>query len=92
METCLSLQAHILIFCDIKILIVGQAPGIKVHESGIPWNDASGDRLREWLDVTKKTIYSMKIFQLGRWGSVIREKVNQVICLPVANKRKHGWL
>ena len=37
-----------------KILIVGQAPGIKVQESGIPWNDASGDRLREWLGVTKK--------------------------------------
>ena len=37
-----------------KILIVGQAPGIKVQESGIPWNDASGERLREWLGVTKK--------------------------------------
>jgi|TARA_B110000196_G_C21092272_1_gene638152 uracil-DNA glycosylase len=35
------------------MLIVAQAPGIKVHESGILWNDASGDRLREWLGVTK---------------------------------------
>lgn len=32
-----------------RLLIVGQAPGRKVHQSGIPWNDASGDRLREWL-------------------------------------------
>ena len=37
-----------------KILIVGQAPGIKMHESGITWNGVSGDRLREWLGVTKK--------------------------------------
>lgn len=32
-----------------RLLIVGQAPGSKVHQSGIPWNDASGDRLRDWL-------------------------------------------
>jgi uracil-DNA glycosylase len=36
-----------------KMLIVAQAPGIKVHESGILWNDASGDGLREWLGVTE---------------------------------------
>jgi uracil-DNA glycosylase len=40
-----------------RILIVGQAPGTKVHESGIPWNDPSGDRLREWLDLDKDTFY-----------------------------------
>lgn len=51
-----------------KILIVGQAPGIKVHESGIPWNDASGDRLREWLGVTKKQFYSTKNFSIVPMG------------------------
>ena len=40
-----------------RILIIGQAPGTKVHESGIPWNDRSGDVLREWLDVDKDTFY-----------------------------------
>jgi uracil-DNA glycosylase family 4 len=40
-----------------KILIVGQAPGRKVHESGIPWNDPSGDLLREWLGVSKEFFY-----------------------------------
>ncbi|MTI30191.1 uracil-DNA glycosylase family protein [Cytophagales bacterium RKSG123] len=40
-----------------KILIVGQAPGTKVHQTGIPWNDASGDKLREWMDVDKETFY-----------------------------------
>ncbi len=34
-----------------RVLIVGQAPGARVHASGIPWSDASGDRLRQWLGV-----------------------------------------
>ncbi|HQT00682.1 MAG: uracil-DNA glycosylase [Hydrogenophilales bacterium 16-64-46] len=40
-----------------SLLIVGQAPGRRVHETGIPWNDASGDRLREWLGVTREVFY-----------------------------------
>ncbi len=40
-----------------RILIIGQAPGRKVHETGIPWNDASGDRLRLWLGVDRETFY-----------------------------------
>ena len=40
-----------------KILIAGQAPGRRVHESGIPFNDPSGDRLREWLGVTREVFY-----------------------------------
>ncbi|MEZ5465800.1 MAG: uracil-DNA glycosylase family protein [Lysobacteraceae bacterium] len=40
-----------------RILIIGQAPGTKVHESGIPWNDASGIRLRSWLEMDRETFY-----------------------------------
>jgi uracil-DNA glycosylase len=40
-----------------RILIIGQAPGTKVHETGIPWNDPSGDRLRDWLQLDKDTFY-----------------------------------
>lgn len=40
-----------------RLLIVGQAPGTKVHESGIPWNDASGKRLRQWLDIDEAIFY-----------------------------------
>lgn len=40
-----------------KILIAGQAPGRKVHESGIPFDDASGDRLREWMGISKEVFY-----------------------------------
>ena len=42
---------------DAKILIIGHAPGIRVHESGIPWNDASGKRLRSWMGVSEQDFY-----------------------------------
>lgn len=40
-----------------RLLIVGQAPGTKVHATGIPWNDPSGDRLRRWLAMDRTTFY-----------------------------------
>jgi uracil-DNA glycosylase len=40
-----------------KLLIISQAPGTKVHETGIPWNDASGDRLRAWLGMDRARFY-----------------------------------
>ena len=40
-----------------RLLIVGQAPGRKVHETGIPWNDPSGDLLRAWLDIDRERFY-----------------------------------
>ena len=40
-----------------RLLIVGQAPGTRVHETGIPWNDPSGDRLRSWLGMDRTTFY-----------------------------------
>ena len=41
-----------------QILIAGQAPGIKAHNSGIPFDDASGKRLREWMGIDEKTFYN----------------------------------
>lgn len=43
-----------------RILIAGQAPGRKVHESGVPFSDASGNRLREWLGLTPEVFYEPK--------------------------------
>lgn len=40
-----------------RLLIVGQAPGTRVHATGLPWNDASGDRLRAWMGVDRDTFY-----------------------------------
>lgn len=41
-----------------KLLIIGQAPGTRVHASGIPWDDPSGDRLRQWLQLDKDAFYN----------------------------------
>lgn len=43
-----------------RILIAGQAPGRKVHETGVPFNDASGDRLRTWLGISREAFYDEK--------------------------------
>ncbi len=51
-----------------SILIAAQAPGKKVHETGIPFDDPSGDRLREWLGVNRDTFYDkrkMAILPMG---------------------------
>jgi uracil-DNA glycosylase len=40
-----------------RLLIIGQAPGTKVHASGIPWNDRSGERLRQWLAMPPEVFY-----------------------------------
>ncbi|HEY8586167.1 MAG TPA: uracil-DNA glycosylase family protein [Rhodanobacter sp.] len=40
-----------------RLLIVSQAPGRKVHDSGVPFNDVSGERLREWMGIDKATFY-----------------------------------
>lgn len=54
----LSFSAHS------KIIIVGQAPGAVVNQTGIPWADKSGDNLRQWLGVTKESFYNTTHFGL----------------------------
>ncbi len=49
---------------DAPILIAGQAPGARVHESGIPFDDRSGDRLRDWLGVTPEAFYDRGKFAI----------------------------
>ncbi|WP_420574279.1 uracil-DNA glycosylase family protein [Kordia sp.] len=51
-----------------KIILIGQAPGLKVHQNGIPWNDMSGKRLRNWLNVTDETFYDAKNIALIPMG------------------------
>lgn len=51
-----------------RILIAGQAPGLRVHESGLPFNDASGDRLRQWLGVTREQFYDPNLFAIVPMG------------------------
>ena len=58
------LQAH----ADARVLIVGQAPGRKVHASGVPFDDASGERLRDWLGVSRETFYDARQIALLPMG------------------------
>ncbi len=51
-----------------RIVVIGQAPGRRVHESGIPWDDPSGDRLRQWLDLTRTEFYDHAIVALVPMG------------------------
>jgi uracil-DNA glycosylase len=51
-----------------RILIVGQAPGRKVHETGIPFNDPSGDRLRDWMGIDKAVFYDARQIALLPMG------------------------
>ena len=51
-----------------RILIAGQAPGLRVHESGLPFDDASGNRLREWLGVGREEFYDRDRFAIVPMG------------------------
>lgn len=58
-EPTLPLGANPVVRADVSasIAIIGQAPGTKVHASGIPWDDASGNRLRQWLQLAPEQFY-----------------------------------
>ena len=74
-----------------RVMIVGQAPGTKVHETGIPWNDPSGDHLREWLDLDRETFYDdsrIAIVPTGFCYPVATPRV--ATCHPAPNARPHG--
>lgn len=53
---------------DARLLIAGQAPGRKVHLSGVPFDDASGDRLRQWLGVSAEVFYNPKLVAILPMG------------------------
>lgn len=63
-----------------RLLIVGQAPGQRVHETGIPWNDPSGDNLRSWLAMSREEFYDIRHIAL----------IPTAFCYP--GKGKHGDL
>jgi uracil-DNA glycosylase len=58
------LQMH----ASARLLIVGQAPGRKVHASGVPFDDASGERLRDWLGITRDQFYDARQVALVPMG------------------------
>ena len=53
---------------EAKVAIIGQAPGTKVHASGIPWDDASGRQLRKWMNVSDEDFYDVSKFAIVPMG------------------------
>lgn len=51
-----------------KILIIGQSPGLKVQQSGVPWDDQSGNELRRWLGIGKEQFYDSRLVALMPMG------------------------
>ena len=51
-----------------RIVVIGQAPGTKVHETGVPWDDPSGERLRSWMGVSQESFYDNEKFALVPMG------------------------
>ena len=51
-----------------RLLIIGQAPGTKVHATGLPWNDPSGDRLRAWLNMDRDAFYDERSIAIVPMG------------------------
>jgi uracil-DNA glycosylase len=60
-----------------RVLVVGQAPGRRAHESGLPWNDSSGARLREWMGIDEARFYDPDRVALMPMG----------FCYPGASER-----
>lgn len=59
-----------------RILIVGQAPGRLVHETGLPWNDPSGDRLRSWMGLDRAAFYDINNVAVAAMGFCFPGTVN----------------
>ena len=69
-ESKLSHGCNPVLTADInsKIVIIGQAPGIIVHKTGIPWNDKSGDTLRKWMGIDTTVFYDEKLISIIPMG------------------------
>ena len=72
-DICRDLLAHkprpvVQLSSRSQILIVGQAPGRRVHASGVPWDDKSGETLRRWLHVNGETFYNSSNFAIVPMG------------------------
>lgn len=73
-----------------RLLIVGQAPGRRVHETGIPWNDPSGDVLREWLAMEREEFYDTSRIAIVPTGLCYPGTVDGVD-LPPCRKCAPEW-
>lgn len=76
---------------EAKILIAGQAPGTKVHASGVPFQDRSGDTLRQWLGIDKQTFYDPAKFAILPMGFCFPGQDNKGSDLPPRPECAPAW-
>jgi uracil-DNA glycosylase len=76
---------------EARILIASQAPGTKVHLSGMPFTDASGDRLRSWLGVTSEEFYDRKNFAIVPMGFCFPGQDTRGADLPPRRECAPAW-
>lgn len=67
---------------DARILIAGQAPGRLVHETGVPWNDPSGDRLRAWMNLDRDAFYRREHIAVAAMGFCFPGTANEADLPP----------
>lgn len=81
-----------------RIVIIGQAPGRRVHESGVPWDDPSGRTLRSWLDLTDVQFYDPDLVAIVPMGfcypgsASSGDKPPRPECAPLWHERLLGHL
>ncbi len=82
-----------------RLLIIGQAPGTRVHETGLPWNDRSGDQLRAWLGLDRAAFYDQSRIAIMPMGFCYpgRDKNGgdappRPECAPLWHARLRAWL
>src|SRR6184192_1756862 len=73
-----------------RILVVGQAPGVRVHQTGVPWDDPSGERLREWMGVDRHVFMTNRVSRSFPWDTAIQGGATAVISRRAVNVRRYG--
>ena len=74
-----------------RLLIAGQAPGIRVHDSGVPFNDPSGDRLRQWMGVDRETFYDERRVAIVPMGFCFPGYTAAKADLPPRRECREQW-
>ncbi|MBW8636402.1 uracil-DNA glycosylase family protein [Hoeflea sp. WL0058] len=74
-----------------RVLVAGQAPGTRVHETGIPFNDASGNRLREWMGVDRETFYDRRRIAIVPMGFCFPGQDDRGADLPPRRECREQW-
>ena len=75
-----------------RIVVIGQAPGAVAEETRIPWNDKSGERLRDWLGVSRETFMILSGWRFSPWTFIFRDMAGRAIYRRARDSPSSGIL